>query len=576
MGQGRMRSLNNQKRDFKQATKALFMKYTVIPVFFLFFVFFSFTYIFIYFKTINDTEETADNILRQVNDIYDSYRNEILELADSTKVKDFLKNNQNSNLVFEEFYNFNNKQKVKSVFTLVNENGKVLLSTNRNQIQNDYHFTRFINYIKKNPDKIAMDVMESQVSRGEMTTLSLGKSIVENKNVIGGIVLQLYENDILNILFSENIDIAIVTDKFDNIIATTNDLAKGIMNKFRLEYVGRSKVKINEETFYFSQRDSYDGQFKIYTLKSAKNNSMSLIYFGFSLLTGSILYFLVRILAEKMASKNAQSINKLVTAVQQLQRGNLDAYVDFKDDGDFTENEFVYLYKQYNDMVNSLDQLMKRNAELARIRRISEIKLLKSQFNPHFLFNVLETLRYTMLVDTKKAEQIIMTLSKLLRYSYDATGEEIPLENDLEYTIDYLQLHKLRFQDRLNYEIHIPAKAKEAYVPKLILQPIVENSLKYGYKKKMKMKIFIKGRIDGNILILSVYDDGSGIEPEKLQELQELLSKEENATEQIGLYNANRRLKILYGDDFGITISSTVNEGTEVELKMPYKTSHYE
>lgn len=552
------------------------MKYTVIPVFFLFFVFFSFTYIFIYFKTINDTEETADNILRQVNDIYDSYRNEILELADSTKVKDFLKNNQNSNLVFEEFYNFNNKQKVKSVFTLVNENGKVLLSTNRNQIQNDYHFTRFINYIKKNPDKIAMDVMESQISRGEMTTLSLGKSIVENKNVIGGIVLQLYENDILNILFSENIDIAIVTDKFDNIIATTNDLAKGIMNKFRLEYVGRSKVKINEETFYFSQRDSYDGQFKIYTLKSAKNNSMSLIYFGFSLLTGTILYFLVRILAEKMASKNAQSINKLVTAVQQLQRGNLDAYVDFKDDGDFTENEFVYLYKQYNDMVNSLDQLMKRNAELARIRRISEIKLLKSQFNPHFLFNVLETLRYTMLVDTKKAEQIIMTLSKLLRYSYDATGEEIPLENDLEYTIDYLQLHKLRFQDRLNYEIHIPAKAKEAYVPKLILQPIVENSLKYGYKKKMKMKIFIKGRIDGNILILSVYDDGSGIEPEKLQELQELLSKEENATEQIGLYNANRRLKILYGDDFGITISSTVNEGTEVELKMPYKTSHYE
>lgn len=166
-----------------------------------------------------------------------------------------------------------------------------------------------------------------------------------------------------------------------------------------------------------------------------------------------------------------------------------------------------------------------------------------------------------------------MTLSKLLRYSYDATEEEIPLKNDLQYTIDYLQLHKLRFQDRLNYEIHIPVNVQKAYVPKLILQPIVENSLKYGYKKKMNMNIFIKGRVDGNILILSVSDDGSGMEPEKLQELQEQLSKEENTTEQIGLFNANRRLKILYGDDFGITIHSIVNEGTEVELKMPYKTS---
>lgn len=351
--------------------------------------------------------EAAEKIIQQVNGIYESYRTEVLKLADSIEVKDFLENNQNSNLVYEEFYHFNNKQKVKSVFTLVDGNGKVLLSTNKNPIQNDYYFTRFLNYIQNHPDKIAMDVMTSQISQGEMTTLSLGKSIVVDNKVVGGIVLQLYENDLLSILFSENIDIAIVTDKFDNIIATTNDWAKGMMNKFRPEYEGRAKLKINGETFYFSQRDSHDGQFTIYALKSAKNDSLSFIYFGFSLLTGIILYFLVRILAEKMASKNARSINKLVEAVRQLQKGNLDAYVDVKDDGDFAENEFVYLYKQYNDMVNSLDQLMKRNAELARIRRISEIKLLKSQFNPHFLFNVLETLRYTMLADTKKQNKLL-------------------------------------------------------------------------------------------------------------------------------------------------------------------------
>jgi len=281
----------------------------------------------------------------------------------------------------------------------------------------------------------------------------------------------------------------------------------------------------------------------------------------------------VRILAEKMASKNVQSINKLVTAVQRLQQGDMRAYVDMEKEDSFTEGEFEYLYKQYNIMVKNLNQLMKRNEELARIRRVSEIKMLKAQFNPHFLFNVLETLRYTMLVDTKKAEHIIMTLSKLLRYSLDTSVEEITLEDDLDYTIDYLKLHKYRFNDRLNYEFYLPEDVKKAYVPKLILQPIIENALKYGYQNKMELNIYIFGKVEDDILILTVYDDGSGIEPDNLEEIRESLKKEENESDRIGLYNVHRRLKILYGEPFGLTINSHVDEGTEVELKMPYKTT---
>src|SRR5690606_7168902 len=187
---------------------------------------------------------------------------------------------------------------------------------------------------------------------------------------------------------------------------------------------------------YVSQLDTPDHLFKIYTLKSVKNNQLIIVYFAFTIITGLILYFLVRILAEKMASKNVQSINKLVTAVQRLQQGDMRAYIDMEKEDSFIEGEFEYLYKQYNIMVNNLNQLMKRNEELARIRRVSEIKMLKAQFNPHFLFNVLETLMYKMLVDTKKAEEISKTLSKLLRYSFHTAVEEIAMEDDLDYTID--------------------------------------------------------------------------------------------------------------------------------------------
>src|SRR5690606_7116544 len=233
-----------------------------------------------------------------------------------------------------------------------------------------------------------------------VTSLSIGKAIVEGGEVKGSIIIQLFEKDILNILFTENVDIAIITDEFENIVATTNELARGLMNKFRPKYEGKS-VLINDTKYYVSQLDTPDHLFKIYTLKSVKSKQLTIIYFAFTIITGLILYFLVRILAEKMASKNVQSINKLVTAVQRLQQGDMRAYVDMEKEDSFTEGEFEYLYKQYNIMVNNLNQLMKRNEELARIRRVSEIKMLKAQFNPHFLFNVLETLRYTMLVDTK-------------------------------------------------------------------------------------------------------------------------------------------------------------------------------
>lgn len=560
------------QRNFKQATKALFIKYTVVPIIILFVVFFVFTYFFMFSKTIVDTRKASENILEHIQFIHEAYKDEIVKLTESEHVKKYLHTFRYSNLIFEEFYNFNNKQPVKSIFTLVDSAGRILLSTDESIRENGFSSNRFVRYIHKNPDTIVLDVEKNQYSHGKVTSLSIGKAIVEGGEVKGSIIIQLFEKDILNILFTENVDIAIITDEFENIVATTNELARGLMNKFRPKYEGKS-VLINDTKYYVSQLDTPDHLFKIYTLKSVKSKQLTIIYFAFTIITGLILYFLVRILAEKMASKNVQSINKLVTAVQRLQQGDMRAYVDMEKEDSFTEGEFEYLYKQYNIMVNNLNQLMKRNEELARIRRVSEIKMLKAQFNPHFLFNVLETLRYTMLVDTKKAEHIIMTLSKLLRYSLDTSVEEIALEDDLDYTIDYLKLHKYRFNERLNYEFYLPENVKKAYVPKLILQPIIENALKYGYQNKMELNIYIFGKVEDDILILTVYDDGSGIEPDNLEEIRESLKKEENESDRIGLYNVHRRLKILYGEPFGLTINSHVDEGTEVELKMPYKTS---
>lgn len=243
------------QRNFKQATKALFIKYTVVPIIILFVVFFVFTYFFMFSKTIVDTRKASDNILEHIQFIHDSYKDEIVKLTESEHVKKYLNTFRYSNLIFEEFYNFNNKQPVKSIFTLVDGAGRILLSTDESIRENGFSSNRFVRYIHKNPDTIVLDVEKKQYSHGKVTSLSIGKAIVEGGEVKGSIIIQLFEKDILKILFTENVDIAIITDEFDNIVATTNELARGLMNKFRPEYEGKS-VLINDTKYYVSQLDT--------------------------------------------------------------------------------------------------------------------------------------------------------------------------------------------------------------------------------------------------------------------------------------------------------------------------------
>lgn len=552
---------------FKQKTKSLFLKFTVIPILILFVLFFIFMVGIFQWKTIYDTNQATEYIESQMKSIYHAYTDEINQMAESPNVFTFLDTYTSRNLIYEDFYNFNNKQKAKSVFHLLDNHNKLLLSTwnNGNQVRDDFLET-YINLIRKNPDKIMVDVSETQYSFERRTVLTFGKAVMKDNVIKGYIIYQLYEDDLLNLVYTDDADIAVVTDQFDNIIVSTSDLVKGMMNKFLPEFVSKSHVKVSDQTYYIKETVTPNQIFKVYCLNSTKFGTLIVTsYLIFTLFLGSVLYFLIIHLAEKMSSKNAESIDRLLLGVQRLQKGDMNAYVKLQ-----TDDEFELLANQYNIMLDNLNELMKKNDELANIRRVNEIRLLQSHFNPHFLFNVLETLRYTMLTDVKEAQNIIMILSKLLRYSINNNNEFTHLREDLTYTLDYLKLHKYRFKDRLSYEINIPEELNRCLVPKLLLQPIIENAIKYGYKVKMDLHIIIRAKLEEDVVTFSVIDNGGGIKPDALRDLTRILSMEENETNNIGLYNANRRLKILYGDKYGTSIFSNYGESTEVQLSLPY------
>lgn len=194
--------------------------------------------------------------------------------------------------------------------------------------------------------------------------------------------------------------------------------------------------------------------------------------------------------------------------------------------------------------------------ELIKRNYIAEIRELTARINPHFMYNTLEMIKFLAITEPKVARKIIEKFTKILRYSISDTEMEITLEEDLSYIEDYITIQKERFQERFKCDFIISEEAKRARVMKLVLQPIIENSIKYGFKKNPTLSITIEGRVEKDYLILTVKDDGGGMEEEALRELRERIKNGEVTGSHNGIHNIARRLELKYKGKSGVTVEN--------------------
>jgi len=562
--------IKTRGKNFKETTKSLFLKYAIIPNLLLIILFSIFTILLLNIKTIYDTKKSASNIEKKVENVYENYKKEMERMLELPELYKTIETTSLNHLIYEEFYNFNNQIDVKSVFHLIDKRNVFLVSTaHSNGELNQKIIEDIIPFIERNPNDIYLNVERTEHTNGQVTVLNLATAVQVDEEIVGYIVYQLFEDDFQELIFDEKSDIVVITDYFDYIVATTSSITSGLMNKFHPKKISKSQIELKDNKYYFKELRTSDNRFAIYTMNNVKNDKfIYFLFFLFIIIVGVVTYILLNNMAEKMSTKNGESIEKLMNAVSKLEKGNMEAHVNI-DSGD----EFEVLANEFNNMLDNLNILMQRNAELANIRQQKEIKLLESQFNPHFLFNVLETLKYTMLIDIDKAQEIIFSLGRVLRYSLDDSLQEVLFQKDLNYIIDYLKLHTHRFGDRLQYKIDVDKEVIKASVPKLLLQPIIENAIKYGYEKQTHLSIRIDGRLIEDKIIFKVIDNGKGISKDKLKGIKETIYSGKRVTGGIGigLYNTHRRVVLQYGDRYGLTINSTVDSGTEVMIELPYK-----
>lgn len=162
-----------------------------------------------------------------------------------------------------------------------------------------------------------------------------------------------------------------------------------------------------------------------------------------------------------------------------------------------------------------------------------------------------------------------MELSRLLRYSVNRSDKLAVLVDDFEYIENYLNLQKNRFGDRLSYEIYIDKEAEYARIPQLLIQPIVENSIKYGLNNQMFIMINVTCKVIGEEVIIDVEDNGGGMKEEEFDRLKERLKTTHNMVGSIGLYNTDRMLKLMYGKKYGLEFRNEEGKSFFVRVRLP-------
>ncbi len=295
----------------------------------------------------------------------------------------------------------------------------------------------------------------------------------------------------------------------------------------------------------------------------SKGKLIVYLFFGFYLVFSMVAFAISMMLSNSI-------VKRIIAVIEPMKSAKYGAPVPI-DMKEISKDEIGTLIDTYNFMTNEINHLLEDQARTAEELRISEFKALQSQINPHFLYNSLDMINW--LSQTGKQEEVtsaVQSLAKFYKLTLTKRNANTTIGKELEHVTLFCKLQNMRYENRINFLVDVPDDLMDYEMPKLTLQPIVENSILHGIMEKDSKRgnITITGWREQEDIILVVSDDGAGMEEELVQNILTGELKK-NTGSNIGVDNTNSRLKLLYGEGYGLTYRSTPGFGTEVEIRIP-------
>lgn len=357
---------------------------------------------------------------------------------------------------------------------------------------------------------------------------------------------------------------------FSNAAGEVPDMA-AVLDEMNVNNKNTARIDGKNHLVLTQKMDSVDWTVVMHTPMSSVTAQMQkywILFAVFLLLLVVVTFQLIRLISKSITSR----LKEMVDVITGIREGDIDCRypVIYNDEISIIGNEF-------NRMIDQI-QKYHLNATVNELRRKeAELNALQSSINPHFLYNSLDCIRASALVhqDMRVAHQI-QILANMFRYttgSNSMRSNEVTVEEEMKHVQDYLSMINFRFEDRYHVEIHVDNAILPMRIPKLILQPVVENAFHHGIRSlATEGRVTICGYLEGENMILSVEDNGVGIPAEQLEKLQQLLQANPlsaSDTPYRALVNINDRIRIAYGREYGVSLESIPGEYTKTVLRLP-------
>ncbi len=324
-----------------------------------------------------------------------------------------------------------------------------------------------------------------------------------------------------------------------------------------------------------------NGESRLYTMSASKKTGWTVVGVASNsdlvkskqetlwlyIYTALILLLAAVLLAALISAAVTRPILRLKNSMKEVERGNFeDANIV-----EISQNEIGSLSKSFNIMTTEIKNLMEQNTHVQEQKRLMELQALQAQINPHFLYNTLDSIIW-MAEGNRSEEVIIMTssLARLLRQSISNESELTPVKQEASYVESYLTIQKMRYKDKLEFEVQMEPSILEEQIIKLILQPIVENAIYHGIKYiPHKGLIRVTGWREGNCILFEILDNGRGMEKEVLDQILKEKKSSIHVRNGVGVWNVQMRLQLYYGPEYGLSYESRPGEGTRVTVRIP-------
>lgn len=563
-------------------------------------------YIYASKDTIKNYTNSSDSLMRQMtihlNDQFDDITRKVEALSNNLSfvlpMKNFLYNNANIDPVLAGQVANNITQLQmgnESIYSMYIYTEKGIFDnyifTRNSQI--DFKDTVMYQYFEDHPDKNIgwLSAMNSQVFiDDELVIPILYKQKIDRRNIIIAVNLsQQYLSNYLQNTYSffENV---FIVDEEGNDVVNYRPEYREIVSTMEQASLGDQVISLQipyqDKKYLVTYAPMGTSGYRVYGINAVENltrnltkiKSVILIELGIALIVSCVIM-----------SYLAKAITQPLENLAKAMNDNADMKFDLPFVYDYND-EIGTLAKSYNHMIKKIDDLVKKlNEKIEELqqekemvnrvqaqKRQAELKVLQAQINPHFLYNTLNTITWQAEdIDANEISILSNALGKFFRISLSKGREVITIRDEIEHVKSYLTIQKIRYTTRLAYVIDVPKELEDYYMIKLILQPLVENAICHGIKEKNRVvTIHITGKMideEGHEQIeLTVSDNGLGIEKEKLAQLNAHLQNGRMDSESgYGIYNVNERLRLYYGEGYGLRLESEWGIGTQAIVRLP-------